>query len=64
MNRATQEAVDSVEQGSSAIRQTLARMDTMRATMIQATRQIKKLSDSSLAMNGTVGLVLQFAGDL
>ena len=32
--------------------------------MIQATRQIKKLSDSSLAMNSTVGLVLQFAGDL
>jgi len=64
VNRATQEAVDSVEQGSSAIRQTLARMDTMRATMIQATRQIKKLSDSSLVMNSTVGLVLQFAGDL
>jgi methyl-accepting chemotaxis protein len=39
-------------------------MDAMRGTMIQATRQIKKLSDSSLAMNGTVGLVLQFAGDL
>jgi len=32
--------------------------------MIGATRQIKRLSDSSLAMNSTVGLVLQFAGDL
>jgi len=64
VNRSTQEAVESVEQGNAAVAQTLERMDVMRATMIQATRQIKRLSDSSLAMNGTVGLVLQFAGDL
>jgi len=64
VNRSTEEAVESVEQGNSAVAQTLERMDAMRATMIQATRQIKKLSDSSLAMNSTVGLVLQFAGDL
>ncbi|HEY8286771.1 MAG TPA: methyl-accepting chemotaxis protein [Chloroflexota bacterium] len=64
VNRSAQAASDSVDQGNSAVAQTLERMDAMRATMIQATRQIKKLSDSSLAMNSTVGLVLQFAGDL
>ncbi len=61
---ATHEAVASVEQGNRAVAQTLERMDAMRAVMIGATRQIKRLSDSSLAMNSTVGLVLQFAGDL
>jgi methyl-accepting chemotaxis protein len=64
VNRTTQDTVENVEQGNTAVAQTLERMDSMRATMIQATRQIKKLSDSSLAMTGTVGLVLQFAGDL
>jgi methyl-accepting chemotaxis protein len=64
VNRSTRDAVASVDQGNRAVAQTLERMDAMRGTMIQATRQIKKLSDSSLAMNGTVGLVLQFAGDL
>jgi len=64
VNRSTRDAVASVDQGNRAVAQTLERMDTMRGTMIQATRQIKKLSDSSLAMNSTVGLVLQFAGDL
>jgi methyl-accepting chemotaxis protein len=64
VNRTTQDTVDNVEQGNTAVAQTLERMDMMRATMIQATRQIKKLSDSSLAMTGTVGMVLQFAGDL
>ncbi len=64
VNRATHEAVTSVEHGNTAVSQTLERMNAMRATMIGATRQIKRLSDSSLAMNSTVGLVLQFAGDL
>jgi methyl-accepting chemotaxis protein len=64
VNRSTRDAVASVDQGNRAVAQTLERMDAVRGTMIQATRQIKKLSDSSLAMNGTVGLVLQFAGDL
>jgi methyl-accepting chemotaxis protein len=64
VNRASQDAAHSVEQGDAAVAQTLERMDAMRTNMIQATRQIKRLSDSSLAMNDTVGLVLQFAGDL
>ncbi len=61
---ATHEAVASVEQGNRAVAQTLERMDAMRAVMIGATQQIKRLSDSSLAVSGTVGLVLQFADDL
>jgi len=64
VNNATREAVGSVAQGNAAVAQTLERMDTVRGAMIQATRQIKRLSDSSLVMNSTVGLVLQFAGDL
>ena len=64
VDRSAQEAVESVDQGNNAVTVTLEHIDAMRANMMQATRQIKKLSDSSQAMNNTIALVLQFAGDL